>query len=113
MKQRCPACNAKISSDESECLKCGYQLYASQFGNIAGEVDYEMSKTSEAELAAIAKESAKSDRKLTIEEFEDEYFAQNKMRKPVKTIFNMKSYHYYEKALEKAYKRYLEQIGYR
>lgn len=113
MKQRCPACNAKIRSDESECPKCGYQLYSSQFGNIAGEVNYEMSKVSDSELVSIAKENVKSGRKLTIEEFEDEYFAQNKMVKPVKTLFNRKSYHYYEKALEKAYKRYLEQIGYK
>lgn len=113
MKQRCPACNAKIKSDESECAKCGYQLYSSQFGNIAGEVDYEMSKVSDSELAAIANENAKSGRKLTIEEFEDEYFAQNKMIKPVKTLFNRKSYYYYEKALQRAYRQYLEQIGYK
>ena len=112
MKQNCPACGARIKNDEGECPKCGYLLYSSQFGSIADEVEEELGRVSDAELASIAKESAKSGRKLSIEEFEDEYFAQNKMVKPVKTIFNMKSYSYYRHALEKAYKQYLKTIGY-
>ena len=50
MKQRCPSCGAKNDSGEEKCVRCGYVLYESSFGDIADELEKDMANVSLSEL---------------------------------------------------------------
>ncbi|MBQ8297013.1 MAG: zinc ribbon domain-containing protein [Ruminococcus sp.] len=109
---KCSECGAKIRKDESTCPECGYEHYREIFSDIASELDKELSAVTEAELLSVAKESKGMHQKLTLEEFETEYLRNNNIRKPLNTVSNILKTAIYESNLKKAYKDYLERIGY-
>jgi hypothetical protein len=113
IKHRCPACGAKNGSDAESCERCGYVLYENCFGDIAGELEEDMSSVSAAELAAVRKESGGTE-KLTPEEFEQVWCAANK-KAPIHSAFSFRGAFrgaVYERELRKAYEEYLRSIGY-
>ena len=113
MKQKCPACGAKNGSDAESCGRCGYILYENCFGDIAVELEEDMSSVSAAELAAVAKESGGAV-KLTPEEFEKAWCAANR-KAPIHSAYSFGGAlrgAVYERELRKAYEEYLRSIGY-
>ena len=113
MKQRCPSCGAKNDSGEEKCVRCGYVLYESSFGDIADELEKDMANVSLSELAAVRREAGPRE-KLSPEEFEKAWCAANKIA-PVHSAFSFRGAlrgAAYERKLRQAYEEYLRDLGY-
>lgn len=114
MKIKCPQCNAKVSSDNCECPKCGYTIYSNEFQNIAGEMELEMSRVTEAQLIKAAGEAYSynsENKKMTYDEFKAAYIKKHKikMRRSANEINLILNLHH-EHEINQAYEEYLRGI---
>lgn len=112
MRIKCDSCGARIRDDETVCPKCGYRIYSSEFADIAREVENKMNNISQYELNNVAAEMKHNENKLTLEEFEIIYQKMNRTTKPLPLARNILKIVQYESDLKKAYKNYLESLGY-
>lgn len=112
MNKKCPECGAKIGKDTTECQKCGYTFYRGVFSDVSEEVEKELSRVTADDLARVAKEKKGNEEKMTLEEFEQMYLAKTKRKKPIQYFRNVVAVLMYEKELKKAYRDYLETLGY-